>query len=73
MTKIIITNDFTYARTIVDASKPLTKAKIKAIRRRLCSDDCVSGDVLGARGQQPPEYAALRDRAEQIMLTGCGK
>jgi hypothetical protein len=73
MTKITITNDFTNASTKVDTSKPLTPAKIKAIRRRLCSDDCSSGDTLGARGPQVSEYAALRDRADQIMLTGCGR
>jgi hypothetical protein len=73
MTKITITNDFTNRSTTVDASKPLTPAKIKAIRGRLCSDDCASGDTLGARGPQADGYAALRDRADQIVLTGCGK
>jgi hypothetical protein len=73
MTKITITNDFTNCSTTVDASKPMTPAKIRAIRRRLCSDDCTSGDTLGARGPQADGYAALRDRADQIVLTGCGK
>ena len=70
MTKITITNSFTNKSTTVDASKPLIKAKIKAIRRRLCSDDCTSGDDLGARGPQEDGYAALLNRAQHVIVTG---
>ena len=70
MSKITITNSYTSKSTTVDASKPLTKSKIKAIRRRLCSDDCTSGDDLGARGPQEDGYASLLNRAQSIIVTG---
>ena len=69
MSKITISNDFTNRTTTVDTSKPLTAAKVRAIRRRLCSDDCKSGDDLGARGKQQDRYEDLLERAQQALLT----
>ena len=73
MSKVTITNDFTNISTTVDTSKPLTAAKIRSIRRRLCSDDCRSGDTLGARGPQQDGYTRLLERANQIIMTGTGR
>ena len=73
MSKVTITNDFTSISTTVDTRKPLTAAKIRSIRRRLCSGDCRSGDTLGARGPQEDGYTRLLDRANQIMMTGTGR
>jgi hypothetical protein len=70
MTKITIANDFTNKSTTVDASKPLTPTKVKAIRQRLCSDDCKSGDDLGARGPQQEGYADLLEKAQRAMIGG---
>jgi len=67
---IVITNDFTNRSTKVDPSKPMTARKALAIRRRLCADECTSGDSLGARGPQEPGYQQLADRAAQCILTG---
>ena len=67
---ITIRNDFTNRSTKVDPSRPMTAKKALAIRRRLCADDCKSGDCLGARGQQEPGYDRLLDRAAQAILTG---
>jgi len=67
---IVITNDFTNRSTRVDDSKPMTVRKALAIRRRLCADDCTSGDCLGSRGPQEPGYDKLVDRAAQCILTG---
>ena len=69
MSRITISNDFTNRSTIVDTSKPLTAAKVLAIRRRLCSDDCRSGDDLGARGKQQDGYSTLLDRAQQALMS----
>lgn len=68
--RITITNDFTNQSTTVDTSKPLSPAKVKAIRRRLCSDDCTSGDDIGARGPQAEGYAEFLNRAQRVMSTG---
>jgi hypothetical protein len=68
--KITITNHFTNRETTVDASRPLTKTKIKSIRRRLCSDDCCSGDDLGAAGPQQDGYEGLLRRAQSVLVTG---
>ena len=67
---ITITNDFTGRETRVDPSRPMTTRKALAIRRRLCADDCKSGDCLGARGQQEPGYDRLAERAAQAILSG---
>jgi hypothetical protein len=67
---IVIANDFTNRSTKVDQSKPMTARKVLAIRRRLCADDCKSGDCLGARGPQEPGYAQLIERAAHCVLTG---
>lgn len=69
---ITIRNDFTNRSTKVDPSRPMTAKKALAIRRRLCADDCKSGDCLGARGLQEDseEYRRLSDRAAQAILTG---
>ena len=66
---ITISNDFTGRQTRVDPSKPVTAKRALTIRRRLCSDDCTSGDTLGARGPQEPGYDRLLDRAAQAILT----
>jgi hypothetical protein len=69
---ITIRNDFTNRSTKVDTSRPMTAKRALAIRRRLCADDCTSGDHLGARGLQnnPEAYRILTDRAAQAILTG---
>lgn len=69
---ITIRNDFTNRETRVDTSRPMTAKRALTIRRRLCADDCTSGDCLGARGPQedPDEYRRLTDRAAQAILTG---
>lgn len=66
---ITIRNDFTNRQTRVDPSRPMTARKALAIRRRLCADDCTSGDTLGARGPQEPGYDRLLDRAAHAVLT----
>jgi hypothetical protein len=66
---ITITNNFTNRSTRVDPSKPMTARRAQAIRRRLCADDCTSGDTLGARGPQEPGYDRLLDRATHAVLT----
>jgi hypothetical protein len=68
---ITIRNDFTSRSTKVDTSRPMTAKRALTIRRRLCADDCTSGDQLGARGLQdnPDEYRRLSDRAAQAILT----
>jgi hypothetical protein len=68
---ITIKNDFTNRETKVDPSRPMTVRKALTIRRRLCADECTSGDHLGARGPQedPDEYRILADRAAQAILT----
>ncbi len=70
-----ISNDFTGRSTIVDPSKPLTRARIRAIRRRLCADSCRSGDDLGGRGSQenPVQYLHFLDRAIRVLMTGKGE
>ena len=67
---IVITNDFTNRSTKVDPSRPMTARKARAIRRRLCADDCKSGDCLGARGPQEPGYDRLAERAAHCILSG---
>jgi hypothetical protein len=69
---ITISNDFTNRQTRVDPSRPMTANRAMAIRRRLCVDDCTSGDHLGARGLQdnPNDYQSLSDRAAKVILTG---
>ena len=69
--RLTIRNDFTSRQTTVDASRPMTGRKALTIRRRLCADECTSGDHLGARGPQedPDEYRILADRAAQAILT----
>lgn len=66
-----IRNDFTRLETRVDTSRPMTAKRALAIRRRLCADDCESGDHLGARGPQenPEAYRVLADRAAGCILT----
>jgi hypothetical protein len=70
--KITIRNEFTNRSTKVDSSRPMTAKRALTISRRLCADDCQSGDHLGARGPQdnPDEYRRLTDRAAQAILTG---
>lgn len=68
---ITIRNDFTNRETRVDTSRPMTAKRALTIRRRLCSDDCQSGDHLGARGPQenPEAYRILADRAAGCILS----
>ena len=68
--KIAITNYLTNRETKVDTTRPLTARRIKAIRRRLCSDDRSAGDDLGAAGPQQDGYAALLNRAQHVIITG---
>lgn len=69
--KITIRNDFNSRSTKVDPSRPMTAKRALTIRRRLCADDCTSGDHLGARGRQdnPEAYRLLADLAAQAILT----
>ena len=66
----VIRNDFTGLVTRVDTSKPMTARKALSVRRRLCADDCRSGDSLGGRGLQDTGYPELLQRAENAILTG---
>jgi len=70
--KITIKNNFTNASTIVDTSRRLTRKKVRAIRRRLCHWECLSGDFLGARGPQedPEAYERFYDRAFNVLFDG---
>jgi len=70
--RITISNDFTGRRTTINACRPLTRDKIRLIRRRLCDKDCRSGDILGARGQQdePEAYLEYLERAEAVWAGG---
>jgi hypothetical protein len=67
--RLTIVNDFTGRETTVDTSRPMTARRALDIRRRLCSDDCTSGDTLGARGPQAEGYRELLDRADRAILT----
>ena len=68
---LTIRNDFTNRETRVDPSRPMTARRALTIRRRLCADDCTSGDAMGARGPQedPEEYRSLADRAASAILS----
>jgi hypothetical protein len=68
--RLTIVNDYTGRETTVDTERPMTPRRALAIRRRLCSDNCTSGDTLGARGPQDERYQAFRDRADRAILTG---
>jgi len=70
--KITISNEFSGRETTVDTSKPLTREKVRAIRRRLCRPECASGDILGARGRQdePEAYLDFLVRAEAVLVSG---
>ena len=68
--RVTIRNDFTNRETYVDKLRPMTRERALRIRRRLCSDDCTSGDTLGARGPQEDGFLALRERADHAILTG---
>jgi len=65
-----IRNDFTGKTTRVDTSRPMTKRRALQIRRRLCSDNCTSGDTLGAHGPQDDSYLTVLYRADRAILTG---
>lgn len=54
--RLKIVNDYTGRETTVDTERPMTPSRALAIRRRLCADDCTSGDTLGARGPQAEGY-----------------
>lgn len=68
--RLTIRNDYTGRETTVDTDRPMTPRRALEIRRRLCSDDCTSGDTLGARGPQAEGYRELLDRADRAILTG---
>jgi hypothetical protein len=68
--RLTIRNDYTGRETTIDTSRPMTARRALEIRRRLCSDDCTSGDTLGARGAQAAGYLGLLDRADRAILTG---
>lgn len=71
MEAIEIRNDFHNTKTWVIACRPLTKAKIARIRRKLCGcSGCKCGDELGARGPQSLGYIALLDEAIEISMRG---
>ena len=66
---LTLRNDFHHTETRMDETKPLTKRRVRDIRRRLCSDACVCGNWLGCRGPQDPGVAELVDEAVEVMLT----
>jgi hypothetical protein len=68
--RLTIVNDYTGRETTVDTERPMTPRRALAIRRRLCSDNCTSGDTLGARGPQADGYREFLDRADSAILTG---
>ena len=70
--KIRISNEFTGKETTVNTYRPLTRDKIRSIRRRLCRPECRSGDILGARGKQdePEAYLEYLERAEAVWAGG---
>ena len=68
--RLTIVNDFTGRETTVDTSRPMTPRRALEIRRRLCSDDCTSGDTLGSRGPQADGYRDFLERADRAILTG---
>ncbi len=68
--RLTIRNDYTGRETTVDTERPMTPRRALAIRRRLCSDNCTSGDTLGARGPQADGYREFLDRADSAILTG---
>jgi hypothetical protein len=68
--RLTIRNDFTGRQTTVDIDRPMTPRRVLEIRRRLCSDNCTSGDTLGARGPQAAGYRDFLDRADRAILTG---
>lgn len=64
MQTLTIRNDFHGTRTWILTDRPLTKARIASVRRRLCGcRDCKCGDALGGRGPQDPGYVAVLDQA----------
>jgi hypothetical protein len=67
--RLTIRNDYTGCKTTVDTLRPMTARRALEIRRRLCPDDCTSGDTLGARGAQADGYRELLDRADRAILT----
>lgn len=67
--RLTIVNDYTGRETTVDTLRPMTPRRALDIRRRLCSDDCTSGDTLGARGPQADGYRDFLDRADRAILT----
>jgi hypothetical protein len=68
--RLTIVNDYTGRETTVDTERPMTPRRALAIRRRLCSDNCTSGDTLGGRGPQAEGYREFLDRADRAILTG---
>ena len=67
--RLTIVNDYTGRQTTVDIERPMTPRRALAIRRRLCGDNCTSGDTLGARGPQADGYREFLDRADRVILT----
>jgi hypothetical protein len=67
--RLTIRNDYTGRETTVDTLRQMTARRALEIRRRLCSDDCTSGDTLGARGPQADGYRDFLDRADRAILT----
>jgi hypothetical protein len=70
--RIKISNEFTGRATTVNTCRPLTRDKIRLIRKRLCHKECRSGDILGARGRQddPEAYLEFLERAEAVWAGG---
>jgi hypothetical protein len=67
---LTIRNDFTNCSAKINASKPLTKRKIMALRRNMLSNGCCSGDELGGRGNQDEGYESFLLRAQYVMMSG---
>lgn len=69
--KLRIKNDFTDRETTIETSRPWTRQRVKAIRRRLCSSECCSGDDLGGRGPQddPENYEFYLNEARLALFT----
>ena len=67
---IILTNDFHRTEARVDDTKPITKDRIRKIRKRLCGvKGCTCSGTLGERGKQAENTEAFLNRANQVILS----
>ena len=68
---IILTNDFHHTQARVDETKPITKDRIRKIRKRLCPiKGCSCAGTMGERGKQADDIEAFLARANTVVLSG---